>query len=63
MIMQVDKYNLSAILKLYGIYPVHTTIRVDNRVDGLKQMERDSSQSKLSVHTTEFNLDRKIWKQ
>ena len=37
-------------------HPVHSTIRVD-KDQGLKQIEADSFQSKLSVHTTEFNLD------
>ena len=40
------------------VYPVHTTIRV-GKDWGLKQIETDSSQSELSVHTTDFNLD---WK-
>ena len=38
------------------MFPVRTTIRVDKDW-GLKQIEADSSQSGLSVHTTEFNLD------
>ena len=39
---------------IYG--GVHTTIRVDKDW-GLKQIEADSFQSELSVHTTECNLD------
>ena len=35
---------------------VHTTIQVDKDW-GLTQIEGDSSQSQLSVHTTECNLD------
>ena len=37
-------------------YTVHTTMKVEKDL-GLKQFESDSSQSGLSVHTTEFILD------
>ena len=36
-------------------YSVYTSVHVDKEW-GLKQIETDSSQSELSVHTTEFNL-------
>ena len=39
-----------------NIHPVHTTFLVDKDW-GLKQTEADSSQTVLSFHTTEFNLD------
>ena len=42
-------------------HPVHTTIRVDKDW-GLNQIDEDSSQSRLSVHTTESNLDWKVLK-